>query len=374
MRQGEKAKIRIKKKYGFGRPGEVEKLIFPPGFAEAGEKRDKITNKAVIYEVELLLFVKREDLEHNGSIFKQITCPSADKYEHEKPSCEWDEVTAEVAFCQERGDIFEPFNGEWMHKLDLVGPVKSIESPLVKRLIESMKRGEQAEFTVVASQFNNKNEEDSFTDTVITEKIPGYNPEKDLYVTVKLNSLIKVEDWYKDGRTLVKTLRKGGKGRSPYADSTIQFRMRVLVNGTQIFSNFPVDFIQDSDDLRKMSPEERQNFLSSESLITTRIDEYNLPSLLIKFIKSLKKNSHAELTTTDIARLHKNFPSQYFDQYKAFKDGDTVVFVVSLYSIKNTSYFYKLPVAQKIDYVNRLKTKAGDFFKAGNLQKAAKIY
>jgi hypothetical protein len=151
MRQGEKAKIRIKKKYGFGRPGEVEKLIFPPGFAEAGEKRDKITNKAVIYEVELLLFVKREDLEHNGSIFKQITCPSADKYEHEKPSCEWDEVTAEVAFCQERGDIFEPFNGEWMHKLDLVGPVKSIESPLVKRLIESMKRGEQAEFTVVAS-------------------------------------------------------------------------------------------------------------------------------------------------------------------------------------------------------------------------------
>lgn len=29
MRKGEKAKIRIKKKYAFGRPGEVDKLRFP---------------------------------------------------------------------------------------------------------------------------------------------------------------------------------------------------------------------------------------------------------------------------------------------------------------------------------------------------------
>lgn len=68
---------------------------------------------------------------------------------------------------------------------------------------------------------------------------------------VKFESLVKVEDWYKDGTTLVKTLRKGGKGRSPYADSTIKckfyifysclilVRLKVEVNSTTIFTNYP---------------------------------------------------------------------------------------------------------------------------------------
>jgi hypothetical protein len=36
---------------------------------------------------------------------------------------------------------------------------------------------------------------------------------------------------------------------------------------------------------------------------------------------------------------------------------------VSLYDIRNTSYFYKLKVREKLAYVERLKAKAGDFFK-----------
>jgi hypothetical protein len=43
--------------------------------------------------------------------------------------------------------------------------------------------------------------------------------------------------------------------------------------------------------------------------------------------------------------------------------GDTVKFTVSLYSIKNTSYFYKLTALEKLAYIERLKGKAGDFFK-----------
>jgi len=38
MRLGEKAKIKIKKKFAFGRPGEVDKLDFPPEFS-TGERR-----------------------------------------------------------------------------------------------------------------------------------------------------------------------------------------------------------------------------------------------------------------------------------------------------------------------------------------------
>lgn len=56
MRLNEKAKIKIKKKFAFGRPGEVEKLDFPAEF-KAGERREKLVTKNVIYEVELLQFV-----------------------------------------------------------------------------------------------------------------------------------------------------------------------------------------------------------------------------------------------------------------------------------------------------------------------------
>jgi hypothetical protein len=58
MREGERAKIKIKKRYAFGRPGEVDKLVFPPAYS-AGERREKLVSKAVIYEVELLKFIQR---------------------------------------------------------------------------------------------------------------------------------------------------------------------------------------------------------------------------------------------------------------------------------------------------------------------------
>ena len=45
-----------------------------------------------------------------------------------------------------------------------------------------------------------------------------------------MNQLVKIEDWFKDNSTILRTFRKG-KGRSPYIDSTIKFRMQVLVNG-----------------------------------------------------------------------------------------------------------------------------------------------
>jgi len=48
MRKGEKAKIRMKKKFAFGRPGEVDKLRFPKGFStseEDKERRGKLLTK-----------------------------------------------------------------------------------------------------------------------------------------------------------------------------------------------------------------------------------------------------------------------------------------------------------------------------------------
>lgn len=66
MRVGEKAKIRIKKKFAFGRPGEVEKLLWPAAY----KNREKLRTKAVIYEVELVQMIQRQDIEANGQMFK----------------------------------------------------------------------------------------------------------------------------------------------------------------------------------------------------------------------------------------------------------------------------------------------------------------
>jgi hypothetical protein len=132
--------------------------------------------------------------------------------------------------------------------------------------------------------------------------------------------------------------------------------------------------IEEQEDYRQLSAEQRKEHLKDESLLAVRLDNYVLPSLLQKMIKSMKKNQVAELTTTRVDKLHTNFVSEFLDQYKAFKAGDLVTIVVSLYGIEHTSYFYKLTIAKKLEYVRRLKDTAGKFFKLQNFRKAAKIY
>ena len=60
MRKGEKAKIRIKKKHGFGRPLRQDELKFPEEFDEEGsENKKRLTSEQIVYEVELVDFVER---------------------------------------------------------------------------------------------------------------------------------------------------------------------------------------------------------------------------------------------------------------------------------------------------------------------------
>lgn len=105
------------------------------------------------------------------------------------------------------------------------------------------------------------------------------------------------------------------------------------------------------------------------------MDTYTMPSLLQKLFKSMKKNMVVTMVTTKVTdKLHSNFTSDFLNQYEAFKDGDTVKFTATLFGVENTSYFYKNPVASKLEILSRLKATAGEFFKRGNHVKAAKIY
>jgi len=125
-----------------------------------------------------------------------------------------------------------------------------------------------------------------------------------------------------------------------------------------------------------MTQEEREQSLDDPTLIKQRIDDYEMPSLLIKILKSIQKNQVVQLTTTQVDKLRTNFPSDFLDQYAVFPEAANVPIklTVALFGIQNTRYFYKFSVAQKLANVERIKATAGRFFKSGNLKKAARIY
>jgi len=102
MRKGEKAKIRMKKKFAFGRPGEVDKLRFPKGFSkseEDAERREKLLTKSLIYEVHLVDWVERSDVDADGKIFKQLIT-KARRNEHEHATDNLDRVHFDLRIYQ----------------------------------------------------------------------------------------------------------------------------------------------------------------------------------------------------------------------------------------------------------------------------------
>lgn len=102
----------------------------------------------------------------------------------------------------------------------------------MRKILESMKRDEKSRIEIKKTFVP---EEDNELLALLDE---GYDKSKALFAHVHLHKLVKIEDWFKDGTTIVKTLRKG-KGRNPFVDSTVKLRLQVQVNGTKILSNYP---------------------------------------------------------------------------------------------------------------------------------------
>lgn len=95
MRKGEVAKIRIKKKHGFGRPLRQDELNFPKDYDEEGSENNKrLKSEQIIYEVELVDFVARFDIEGNGDFLKYFDV-RPDKNEWETPT-DCDEVRFDI--------------------------------------------------------------------------------------------------------------------------------------------------------------------------------------------------------------------------------------------------------------------------------------
>ena len=83
-------------------------------------------------------------------------------------------------------------------------------TPVLKKILQTMKTEEKVSCRVKPGYLRDK-------DPQIIEKY-GLDLERDLYIDVEMKYLMRVEDVYKDGTTLHKTLKKGDGTASPYAD------------------------------------------------------------------------------------------------------------------------------------------------------------
>jgi hypothetical protein len=74
MRKGETSEIMIKPKSAFGHPDYQEQLQFPKGW-DSGDKKATIMKRRTFYEVHLIDWVVRHDLDGDGILIKTIEEP-----------------------------------------------------------------------------------------------------------------------------------------------------------------------------------------------------------------------------------------------------------------------------------------------------------
>jgi hypothetical protein len=143
MRVGEKSKIRIKKKHGFGRELKVDELTFPKDYTdEESPLRKRLMTETIIYEVELCGFIERHDIERNGIFFKYFVTKQA-KHEWETPS-DRDEVKFNVEIVQDSRSLWK--KEDW--DTNMLDPEMTCS---VYKIISSFKRGEESIVEVKAS-------------------------------------------------------------------------------------------------------------------------------------------------------------------------------------------------------------------------------
>ncbi len=179
--------------------------------------------KGIIYEVTLHDWVERTDIEANGDFIK-TTLVAAPKKEWEKPDgC--DEIEVSLKFyhfnedpsydlenaLKDKQPLEERLN--WKHSM--IGH----EMPFtLKKILETMKRGEHTQTLVKVSFVS---EYDQGLWKFVTDKTGELPQSSFFFVDVILHSLIKQEDWFKDGTSFLRTFKKT-KGAQPNSDSIVK--------------------------------------------------------------------------------------------------------------------------------------------------------
>jgi hypothetical protein len=74
--------------------------------------------------------------------------------------------------------------------------------------------------------------------------------------------------------------------------------MRIKVNDIEVLSNYEEGDLLTMYDLKRSTDEEKEAAFNHPAVYKFKLDAYTLPSLLLKVIKSMKKNEVCLFSTT----------------------------------------------------------------------------
>ena len=171
MRKGEKARVMIKAAHGFGHQETAGAVEYPEGWGE-GERKKQLQTRRTFYEIKLHSWIIRHDLLGEGSLTKTIVEPGVG---YDRPTL-YDEIFVDLKVYQKDNEGTETVFTEVTSSEHLMTDTEVV-SPVVKRILQSMKRSERIT-TVVRADFVES------TDPEFKIRHANFVPEEPLLVDV----------------------------------------------------------------------------------------------------------------------------------------------------------------------------------------------
>lgn len=233
-------------------------------------------------------------------------------------------------------------------------------TPVVKRILQSMKRGESTS-TVVSAEFVEKTDPD-----FKTRHTADYIKDQPLKVDLHLKGLCAILDLYKDKTVYYKTLKRGQGTASPYYDCHVTLRVKIDIDGENKIDQFEVGQVEEA----------KVEIIAGESS-PYDLEEYTVPAAVRKILKTTKPYEVVQIKCLNNDKLLDHmedeangiFKREFFESFK-----DQAIITIQLLHIEQKEYMFKLPATERVERVLKLKEISNKLFKAQKFYKAAKMY
>jgi len=196
-------------------------------------------------------------------------------------------------------------------------------------LFRSMEKNEMSDLCVQNTYFTEK-------DKPFCEKY-GINTSQNLRVYCEMLNFSESHSLYENDCDSHKMcLLDGVEGLKPCTDSKVKFHMKIKVNDKIVFSNFLIKPLVRSELHEFLHLNEDTILAENSPIIEAKLNEYKLPPILSKSLKTMNLNSVSKITCSNFAKLlpyiHQS-DSIFNPDY--VKPNDTVIFYIYLIDIDN---------------------------------------
>lgn len=164
------------------------------------------------------------------------------------------------------------------------------------------------------------------------------DPATPLIIDVTLWKLNKVEDLYRDGLVFYKTVRSGEGTGQPYYDCRVVLKVNIEIDGKQVFCH--------QDPLGIELTEEAKG-LSNEFYACYDLEEYTLPAVIRKLLKTTKRHQIRTVRCRRLEKLsdHLDDPNGVFTLARMQSVQDECIITYSLVDFEQKEYPFKVSVS-----------------------------